>query len=44
MIKIKYPSPLDLKDFVKDKEDLKPLYGLPKKTMFCKKSFVKIFG
>ena len=40
MKKIKYPSPINLKDFAKDKKDLKALYGLPKKTIFCKKCVI----
>ena len=36
MKKIQYPSPVDLKDFAKDNRDSKPLYGLPKETIFCK--------
>ena len=40
MKKIQYPSPVDLKDFAKDNRDSKPLYGLPKETIFCKKCVI----
>ena len=40
MKKIKYPSPLNIKNFSKDKENPKAFYGLPKKTMFCKKCVI----